>query len=211
MKHFIDNIDKLIIDTINIYNNPNQSTFSIEPSDFINTLYGMYGDLKNSNKLFECIKTLTTNDLDVGDAYYTKTDGEPTLKKFMVNEARLRQANESRGRMKNEIDNLFLLIVGKSNLPTANVRVTNIDSLSAYLDRLSTERIKEYNFKFKQNKLEEANHQLKVIKEIKDKILNLFNEVNIQNGYVFIGEKRTFDEQKLIKDVSQVLKDFKND
>ena len=34
---------------------------------------------------------------------------------------------------------------------------------------------------------------------------------NIQNGYVFIGEKRTFDEQKLIKDVSQVLKDFKND
>lgn len=129
----------------------------------------------------------------------------------MVNEARLRQANESRGRMKNEIDNLFLLIVGKSNLPTANVRVTNIDSLSAYLDRLSTERIKEYNFKFKQSKLKEANHQLKVIKEIKDKILNLFNEVNIQNGYVFIGEKRTFDEQKLIKDVSQVLKDFKND
>ena len=122
----------------------------------------------------------------------------------MVNEARLRQANESRGRMKNEIDNLFLLIVGKSNLPTANVRVTNIDSLSAYLDRLSTERIKEYNFKFKQSKLKEANHQLKVIKEIKDKILNLFNEVNIQNGYVFIGEKRTFDEQKLIKDVSQV-------
>lgn len=211
MKHFIDKIDKLIIDTINIYNNPNQSTSLIEPSDFINTLYGMYGDLKNSNKLFECIKTLTINDLDVGDAYYTKTDGEPTLKKFMVNEARLRQANESRGRMKNEIDNLFLLIVGKSNLPTANVRVTNIDSLSAYLDRLSTERIKEYNFKFKQSKLKEANHQLKVIKEIKDKILNLFNEVNIQNGYVFIGEKRTFDEQKLIKDVSQVLKDFKND
>jgi len=62
-------------------------------------------------KLLKDVETLIVNDLDVGDAYYTKTDGEPTLEKFMVNEARLRKANESRGRMKNSIDATFKGIV----------------------------------------------------------------------------------------------------
>jgi len=58
-------------------------------------------------KLLDDVETLIVNDLDVGDAYYTKTEGEPTLEKFMINEARLRKANESRGRMKNSIDEKF--------------------------------------------------------------------------------------------------------
>ena len=58
-------------------------------------------------KLLDDVETLIVNDLDVGDVYYTKTEGEPTLEKFMVNEARLRKANESRGRMKNSIDEKF--------------------------------------------------------------------------------------------------------
>ena len=62
-------------------------------------------------KLLQDVETLIVNDLDVGDAYYTKTEGEPTLEKFMVNEARLRKANESRGRMKNSIDATFKGIV----------------------------------------------------------------------------------------------------
>ena len=62
-------------------------------------------------KLLDDVETLIVNDLDVGDAYYTKTDGEPTLEKFMVNEARLRKANESRGRMKNSIDQKFKNII----------------------------------------------------------------------------------------------------
>lgn len=66
-------------------------------------------------KLLQDVETLITNDLDVGDAYYTKTDGEPTLEKFMVNEARLRKANESRGRMKNSIDATFKNIVEKND------------------------------------------------------------------------------------------------
>lgn len=66
-------------------------------------------------KLLKDVETLITNDLDVGDAYYTKTDGEPTLEKFMVNEARLRKANESRGRMKNSIDATFKNIVEKND------------------------------------------------------------------------------------------------
>ena len=61
----------------------------------------------DETKLIDDVETLIVNDLDVGDAYYTKTEGEPTLEKFMVNEARLRKANESRGRMKNSIDQKF--------------------------------------------------------------------------------------------------------
>ncbi len=66
-------------------------------------------------QLLEDIETLILNDLDVGDAYYTKTDGEPTLEKFMVNEARLRKANESRGRMKNSIDQKFQSIIDNND------------------------------------------------------------------------------------------------
>ena len=66
-------------------------------------------------KLLDDVETLIVNDLDVGDAYYTKTDGEPTLEKFMVNEARLRKANESRGRMKNSIDQKFQTIINKDD------------------------------------------------------------------------------------------------
>jgi hypothetical protein len=62
-------------------------------------------------KLLQDVDTLIRNDLDVGDAYYTKTDGKPSLEKFMVNEARLREANESRSRMKNSIDEVFKRIV----------------------------------------------------------------------------------------------------
>ena len=49
------------------------------------------------------------------------------------------------------------------------MRVTNIDTLSAYLDRLITERIKWYFFN-KENKIVERAHQEIVIKEIKTKI-----------------------------------------
>ena len=66
-------------------------------------------------KLIDDVETLIQNDLDVGDAYYTKTEGEPTLEKFMVNESRLRNANESRGRMKNQIDESFKRIVENDN------------------------------------------------------------------------------------------------
>ena len=69
----------------------------------------------DEQKLLDDVETLITNDLDVGDAYYTKTDGEPTLEKFMVNEARLRKANESRGRMKNSIDQKFQTIINKDD------------------------------------------------------------------------------------------------
>ena len=53
------------------------------------------------------------------------------------------------------------------------MRITNIDTLSAYLDRLVTENIKLYFFN-KDGLIEKANHQKKIIEEIKDckKLLN---------------------------------------
>ena len=206
MNLLIDNLDELVVSTINSYNKDLKLPFDSDvKNNLVDTLSGLYGKESVAIEFVDSIINLVNNDLDIGDAYYTKTSGEPTLKKFMINEARLRQANESRGRMKNKIDSLFLDLAGYSK--ECSTRVTNIDSLSAYFDRLATERIKEYNFKFKQNKSEEANHQVNVVKEIKLKIKSLFNEVNSSNGYNFVGEKRTFDELKLIQDVNKILKD----
>jgi len=210
MINLTNNLDNYIVSVVRCYNIKSEKIDLKAKIEVIKAISGMYGQQETVLKLTECIETLVNNDLDVGDAYYTKTEGKPTLKKFMINEARLRQANESRGKMKNEIDKLLEQIAG---IPKgeSNKRVTNIDSFSAYMDRLATERIKEYNFKFKQNKDTEAYHQVNVVKVVLKKIKELFNEINLQGGYNYIGEKRTFDEGKLIADVNQVVKQLKND
>jgi hypothetical protein len=200
----VTNIDNLIISIIQKYNGDN-----IDISD--NSLRDNLKKIYNSelvSKLIEYIITLTINDLDVGKAYYNKTEGELTVKKLMINELKLRQANESRSNMKNQIDKTLLHMSGKSSSKTVNIRITNIDSFSAYIDRLITERIKEYHFKNKQNKLNEALHQVEIIKIILYKIVNLLEEINVQNGYAYIGEKRTFDEEKITNDVNKLLKEL---
>jgi len=200
----VTNIDNLIISIIQKYNGDN-----IDISD--NSLRDNLKKIYNSelvSKLIEYIITLTINDLDVGKAYYNKTEGELTVKKLMINELKLRQANESRSNMKNQIDKTLLHMSGKSSSKTVNIRITNIDSFSAYVDRLITERIKEYHFKNKQNKLNEALHQVEIIKIILYKIVNLLEEINVQNGYAYIGEKRTFDEEKITNDVNKLLKEL---
>ena len=200
----VTNIDNLIISIIQKYNGDN-----IDISD--NSLRDNLKKIYNSelvSKLIEYVITLTINDLDVGKAYYNKTEGELTVKKLMINELKLRQANESRSNMKNQIDKTLLHMSGKSSSKTVNIRITNIDSFSAYIDRLITERIKEYHFKNKQNKLNEALHQVEIIKIILYKIVNLLEEINVQNGYAYIGEKRTFDEEKITNDVNKLLKEL---
>ena len=86
------------------------------------------------------------------------------------------------------------------------MKVTNIDSLSAYFDRLVSERIKLYFFD-KDEKTEEAKHQRKVIKEIRIKLVKLFEEIFEEHKYEYVGEKRTFDEAKLILDVEKLVTD----
>ena len=84
------------------------------------------------------------------------------------------------------------------------MRVTNIDTLSALLDRLATERIKEFNFN-KQEKVNEATHQRFVVEEIKIKLNEFFDEIILNKKYDYVGEKRTFDEQKLLNDVETLI------
>ena len=206
MNFLVGNINNFIENIIYNYNEDVEIDATLKNS-ISNAFEVMFGDSETSTALVNSIATLVRNDLDVGDAYYTKTDGEPTLKKFMVNEARLRQANESRGRMKNEIDELLGSLVGIAE-ECSNIRVTNIDSFSALMDRLTTERIKRYNFLYKQNKKVEAAHQEIVIEAVLVKVKELFIQILNEGGYVFVGEKRTFDESKLIEDVSQILKNI---
>lgn len=214
MNQLTFNIDSFITGIIDRYNGSTNTdhTESIK-QELAYTFLGIFGTDKEQivEALLQSIQTLTLNDLDVGDAYYTKTDGEPTLKKFMINESRLRQANENRGRMKNAIDSLLSELAGTPKGAHHSIRITNLNSFSAYLDRLCTERIKEYTFRHKQYKLQEAEHQVFLVKAIIQEIKKLFIEIFKQEGYSFIGEKRTFDEHKLIYDISQVVKNISTD
>ena len=84
------------------------------------------------------------------------------------------------------------------------MRITNIDTLSAYLDRLITENIKLYFFK-KDNLYAKAEHQHKIIDEIKIKISNLFYEILTDKQYNFIEEFRTFDESVIIEELEELI------
>ena len=84
------------------------------------------------------------------------------------------------------------------------MRITNIDTLSALLDRLTTERIKWYFFK-KDNNNEKMLHQESVIKEVKEKISILFKEVFDLGEYTYLGEQRTFNEDAIVEELEELI------
>ena len=65
------------------------------------------------------------------------------------------------------------------------MRITNIDTLSALLDRLITENIKKFFFN-KDNLKEKEHHQDIVIQQIKTKLTELFLEVYDKKSYDYI-------------------------
>jgi hypothetical protein len=74
-----------------------------------------------------------------------------------------------------------------------NKRICNIDTLSAYLDRLIVERIKWFFFT-KDSNTENIAHQELVITEIKNKIIAL-----VENGeFDYYPERRTFANELLV-------------
>ena len=84
------------------------------------------------------------------------------------------------------------------------MRITNIDTLSALIDRLKTENIKL--FFFEKDKLEEkALHQKDIINEIKYKLKELFLEVYNANCYDYIDEKRTFSSSNIVEEISELV------
>ena len=75
------------------------------------------------------------------------------------------------------------------------LKITNIDTLSALIDRLITENIKLYFFK-KENLIDNIEHQERIVLEIRKKISKLFVET-FEDGYDYISEKRTFSNNIL--------------
>jgi len=84
------------------------------------------------------------------------------------------------------------------------MRVTNIDTLSAYLDRLIKENIKLYFFN-KDNLADKVAHQKIVIEEIKIKISELFLDTIKRNSYNYIEEHRTFNESAIVEELEELI------
>lgn len=84
------------------------------------------------------------------------------------------------------------------------MRVTNIDTLSAYFDRLITENIKLYFF-IKDNDSEKISHQQIVIQEIRAKITNLLIEVYASKKYDYLSERRTFNEAAIVESLEELI------
>lgn len=84
------------------------------------------------------------------------------------------------------------------------MRLTNVDNLSALIDRLVCERIKLFFFE-KDNKIPEIVHQREIIAQLKVRIADLFIECFESRGYQYFGEKRTFDENAIIESIEQLV------
>lgn len=83
-------------------------------------------------------------------------------------------------------------------------RVTNIDTLSALLDRLVTENIKRFFFD-KDGLVEKVDHQDVVISEIKERLTELFLEVYDNGTYDYISENRTFTASNIVENIEQLI------
>tara|TARA_R100001443_G_scaffold67846_1_gene76574 strand:- start:1920 stop:2357 length:438 start_codon:yes stop_codon:yes gene_type:complete len=84
------------------------------------------------------------------------------------------------------------------------MRVTNIDTLSAYFDRLITENIKLFFFK-KDQEQEKVDHQKEVISDIKGKISTLIKECLDTGKYEYLSEKRTFNENSIVENLEELV------
>jgi hypothetical protein len=83
-------------------------------------------------------------------------------------------------------------------------RITNIDTLSALLDRLVTENIKRFFFD-KDGLTEKVEHQDIVISEIKKRLIELFLEVYDNREYNYISENRTFISSNIVENIEELI------
>ena len=82
--------------------------------------------------------------------------------------------------------------------------ITNIDTLSALLDRLISENIKLYFFR-KDGIDDNIRHQEKVISEIKYRITKLLIDVYEEKEYKFISEKRTYKPDDIVETLEELI------
>lgn len=83
------------------------------------------------------------------------------------------------------------------------MRITNLDTLSAMVDRLVTENIKKFFFE-KDGLTDKVEHQVKVIEELKEKISELFHECYHNKKYDYMSEKRTWKDDDIVEDISEL-------
>ena len=82
--------------------------------------------------------------------------------------------------------------------------ITNIDTLSALLDRLISENIKLYFFK-KDGLGENIEHQEQVISAIKDRLFVLFDDVYREGEYEYVSEKRTYKPEDIVETLEELI------
>jgi len=82
--------------------------------------------------------------------------------------------------------------------------ITNIDTLSALLDRLISENIKLYFFK-KDGIDENIQHQEEVISKIRARLYLLFSDVFCDGKYDYISEKRTYKPEDIVETLEELI------
>jgi len=195
--NLIIDLDLIINDVIKLFKTDNSNYSIINKENLVNAFKNVY--LCNNeipSLLVDSIINLTISDLIIGKMHYTKKENQSIIQ-FRDNEIELRIAAEQRAKYKNLIDSYLKTISGKVDTDIKTPRLTNLNCFSAYIDRLITERIKHYNFKL-DDKYDESAHQELLCKYIHDDMIYILIDVK-SNGYFYIGEKRTFDEPKLIE------------
>ena len=81
-----------------------------------------------------------------------------------------------------------------------NKKISNVDSLSALIDRLVAERIKLYFFEKDHNAIGVA-HQNDVLLQLKVRIADCLQECLIEHDYDVLNERRTFS----LNDITQEI------
>ena len=82
--------------------------------------------------------------------------------------------------------------------------ITNIDTLSALLDRLISENIKLHFFR-KENVIDNIEHQENLIEEIKYRITQLLLDVYGERQYKYISEKRTYKPEDIVETLEELI------
>ena len=82
--------------------------------------------------------------------------------------------------------------------------ITNIDTLSALLDRLISENIKLHFFR-KENVIDNIEHQESLIEEIKYRITQLLSDTYNERQYKYISEKRTYKPEDIVETLEELI------
>ena len=82
--------------------------------------------------------------------------------------------------------------------------ITNIDTLSALLDRLISENIKLHFFR-KEDVVDDIEHQENLIEEIKYRITQLLLDIYNERQYKYISEKRTYKPEDIVETLEELI------